>query len=301
MKRLANHCVCGRTPDTIDGFWWGGCRITQLDRAPLLDLDEDAALRTIFEGTAKETGERFFRALAENLAKALDVHGAMVTRCGVDKRELHALGFWMDGQFVEDYQFDIAGTPCEQVIDKCRLIHFPDRLLELFPGDSDAIGSDMVSYLGMPLQDVGGKILGHMAVVDRRPLPEDARVLAIFRIFAARAAAELQRLSCEAELRDREDKLNRLVDSAMDAIVELDRQLSAGRVNSAAEKIFGCTASQFLGRDFSVFLTDESRAKLLNLMEQLESRPLGQQYLWIAGGLAVCPNHGQFVAAETTL
>src|SRR5690349_9959487 len=33
-------------------------RMADTDRTPLLDLDEDAALRTILEGTATETGER---------------------------------------------------------------------------------------------------------------------------------------------------------------------------------------------------------------------------------------------------
>ncbi|NUQ63465.1 MAG: sigma 54-interacting transcriptional regulator [Pirellulales bacterium] len=301
MHRFPHHFLCGRTSDTFKFLQWGGGRITLLNRTPLLDLDEDAALRTIFEGTAKETGERFFRALVENLAGALNVHGAMVTRCGAHQRELQALAFWMDGRFVEDYRFDITGTPCEQVIEECRLIHFPDRLLDLFPSDSDAMGSDLVSYLGMPLQDVDGKILGHMAVVDRRPLPEDSRLLAIFRIFAARAAAELQRLSCEAELRQREDKLNRLVDSAMDAIVELDGQFRAGRINSAAEAAFECPAGQVFGRDLSRFFTADSRTKLRDLMKHLESRPEGRQYLWIAGGLAVCPSQGARFSAEATL
>ena len=34
---------------------------------------EDAAVRMIFEGTASETGERFFMALVENLAKTLTI------------------------------------------------------------------------------------------------------------------------------------------------------------------------------------------------------------------------------------
>ena len=34
---------------------------------PFTDLDEETALRTILEGTATETGERFFEALVENL------------------------------------------------------------------------------------------------------------------------------------------------------------------------------------------------------------------------------------------
>ncbi len=301
MSRFTNNLPGDWKPRHYEWPPAWGCRIVQLDGDPLLDLDEDVALRTIFEGTAKETGEEFFRALVENLGKALSVHGAMVTRCGAEKRELHALAFWMDGQFVEDYRFDTAGTPCEQVIDKCCLIHFPDRLIELFPAASEARNFGLVSYLGMPLQDVDGRILGHLAVVDRRPLPADTRVLAIFRIFAARAAAELQRLCCEAELRDREEKLNRLVDSAMDAIVELDGQCRAGRINSAAEKAFGCLAREVLGRDFGRFLADDSRTKLGNLMRQLESRPQGQQYLWIAGGLGIRPSEGDSFLAEATL
>ena len=39
--------------------------MTTYDRLPLRELDEDAALRTILEGTATETGERFFAALVE--------------------------------------------------------------------------------------------------------------------------------------------------------------------------------------------------------------------------------------------
>ncbi|MEX0805643.1 MAG: hypothetical protein WD688_20345 [Candidatus Binatia bacterium] len=47
--------------------------------SPLGELDEETALRTILEGTANETGERFFAALVENLAKELNTHGACLS------------------------------------------------------------------------------------------------------------------------------------------------------------------------------------------------------------------------------
>lgn len=275
-------------------------RMADTDRTPLLDLDEDAALRTILEGTATATGERFFYALVENLAKALDTHGAMVTRYRPEKRQLQAYAFWMDGEWVRDYVFDIAGTPCEQVINNRRLVHFPDRLLDLFPGD-EVRELGLVSYLGMPIEDVDGAILGHMAVVDRRPMPEAPRVLAIFRIFAARAAAELQRLQREVAIREREEKLGRLVDSAMDAIIELDQALQVTRMNPAAEKVFRCTARQVVGRGFGPLLAQESCAKLTNLIQQLDTRPEGQRYLWIPGGLTAHPADGNPFQAEATL
>jgi PAS domain S-box-containing protein len=274
--------------------------MADMDRTPLLDLDEDAALRTILEGTATQTGERFFYALVENLAKALDTHGAMVTRYRPEKRQLQAYAFWMDGEWVRDYVFDIEGTPCEQVIHNRRLVHFPDRLLDLFPRDS-VREFGLVSYLGMPLEDVDGEILGHMAVVDRRPLPEAPRVLALFRIFATRAAAELQRLHREVEIREREEKLGRLIDSAMDAIIELDQAFQVTRLNAAAEKVFRCTARQGVGQAFGPLLAPESCAKLTDLVRQLGARPEGQRYLWIPGGLTAHPVDGNPFQAEATL
>ena len=57
-------------------------------RPPLHDLDENAALRTILEGTATETGQRFFSALVKNLSRALDTHGAWVTEYLEKERRL---------------------------------------------------------------------------------------------------------------------------------------------------------------------------------------------------------------------
>lgn len=57
---------------------------------PLQDLETDTALRAILEGTATETGQRFFEALVQNLAKALGTHGAWVTEYFSERRRLRA-------------------------------------------------------------------------------------------------------------------------------------------------------------------------------------------------------------------
>ncbi len=268
---------------------------------PFSSLDEDAALRMILEGTATETGENFFVSLVENLAKALGTEGAWVTEYFPEKRRLRGLAFLMNGEWVHNYEFDIAGTPCETVIDRSRLVHFPDRLLDLYPGDPGLREKGFVSYLGVPLLDVGGKCLGHMAVVDSRPMPEEPRAIALFQIFAERAAAELQRLRAESEVRQREEKLSRLFDSAMDAIIELDQNLHVTRINSAAEKLFECDGCHLLQQQLCQRLDDESRNKLAHLKQELDSRPKGQRYLWIPGGLTAHREDGSVFPAEATL
>lgn len=268
---------------------------------PSSELEEQSALLAILEGTASRTGHDFFRALVENLAKALHTQGAWVTEFLEDCRRLRALAFWMEGEWVADYEIDIEGTPCEAVIETQDIVRIPDNLVDLYPDDPDVAASGAVSYLGAPLMDLDGRILGHLAVVDRRPLPDEAQYLAIFRIFAARAAAELQRLRAEAEVRRRELKLSRLLDSALDSIVEFDDSNCVTLINSAGEKTFGLTAKSAIGTPIADLFTGESAAQLEHLVRDLDSRPEGAQFLWAPGGLVARSTDRGKVQVEATL
>ncbi len=274
--------------------------MTENVQQPFTSLDEETALRTILKGTATETGERFFEALVENLAKALQTHAAWVTEYFPESRRLKALAFFLDGSFLKAWEMDLAGTPCEHVIDQARLIHFPDNLLNLFPIDPDITGLKAASYMGLPLTDTSGTILGHLAVMDLQPMPAEPRVEAIFRIFASRAAAELQRLQAESAIKEREQKLRRLVDSAMDAIIELDEQLRVTRINPAAEKVFQCESTQLVGKEFYHLLGQNDQEKLRILINELQTKPEGQRSLWIPGGLNALQTDGTPFPAEAT-
>jgi PAS domain S-box-containing protein len=275
--------------------------MTQKKHTAVRSPEELAAIQAILEGTATTIGERFFATLVENLAKALGTYGAWVTVYLEETQRLRALAFWLGGKWVQDYEYDIKGTPCEPVIRDLRCFHVPDKVIELFPDDPDLKPIDAVSYMGVPLIDLDGKILGHLAVLDQRPMPEERRELALFQIFAARATAEHQRLRAEQEIRDREEKLNRLVDSAMDAIVELDHEFRITQMNSAGNKLFHSDARDIIGQQFSQFLQNKDQSKLSNLIKELNERPMGRQYMWIPGGLACVLKTGTPFPAEATL
>jgi PAS domain S-box-containing protein len=272
-----------------------------MDRLPLQNIDVDAALRTILEGTATETGQGFFKSLVKNLAAALNTHGAWVTEYFPESRRLKALAFWMGDQWLEGWEMVVNGTPCERVINERCLIHIPDNLLDIYGNDPDVRAVGAASYMGMPLLDLDGTILGHLALLDLRPMPHEPRAQALFQIFAARAAAELRRLRAEAQVREREQKLGRLVGSAMDAIIEVDQHLRVTQMNPAAEKVFGCAATDAAGRTFTHFLSADSREKLARLIIDLDTRPDGQRYLWIPGGLMATNDRGGSFQAEATL
>jgi PAS domain S-box-containing protein len=265
------------------------------------NLDLDQALRLITEGTAAETGTSFYPALVKALASTLNTSGAWVTEYLPGPERLRALAFQLNGEWISDYEYDIPGTPCEPVIKQAKLVHIPDNVAQLFPNDPDLNTFAAVSYLGMPLLDADGTVLGHLAILDTKPLPVDSRLLSFFRIFATRAAAEHRRLRAEAEVRQREAKLDRLIGSAMDAILELDQDFNITLVNNAATDLFASSREELLGQNFKDLLSRKSLGIFLDVIEQLNAATGARQHIWIPTGLQAARSGGQFFPLEATV
>lgn len=158
--------------------------------------EEDSAIRAIFEGTSSATGTDFFAALVKNLSIILETLGAWITEYIEETRFLHAKSFWYDDRWIKDFGYKIDGTSCQDVIEKSKFVHIKENVAVLFL-DVPNFGIKVVSYLGAPLLNVDGKTLGLLGVLDDKPMPEKPNSAAIFHIFAARAAAELQRINAE--------------------------------------------------------------------------------------------------------
>jgi transcriptional regulator with GAF, ATPase, and Fis domain len=265
-------------------------------------IDEETALRAVVEGTASDTGRDFYRALVRNLALALDTHGAWLTEFDERRSRLRALAFWLGGRFIDEFEYPIAGTPCETAVRGGRLVHVPDRVVDLYPEDPDEFpGHGVVSYLGVPLLAPDRRVLGHLAVIDVRPMPEEKRLLTLFHVFANRALAEMRRVRVEQDLRERQEKLSRLIGSAMDGIVELDGDLRITLMNAAAEKVFACVAAERAGQPVEVLLGSAATAKLRALADELDRRGAAEQSLWIPEGLTAEPAGCRPFPAEATL
>lgn len=225
-------------------------------------VDENTALHVILEGTATATGERFFEELVASLSKALGTHGAWVTEYLAERHQLKALAFWVGGRMIRDHLMEIKGTPCETVIRSTAMVHCPEGVIERFPEAFSLLEYRAVSYLGAPLTDPSGKVIGNLAVLDTKPLPDDSRTKTIFQIFASRASAELQRLKAEQELRRSEEKFRRIIETTAEGFILLDKNFVITDVNHAfcklvgyrREEIIGSTPLKFAEADYQQFL-----------------------------------------------
>jgi PAS domain S-box-containing protein len=261
-------------------------------------LSEDAALRAIVEAVESEIGDHFLSSLVRNLASALRVKYAFVSEITDDRQAFRILSCWADGRSIEGFVVPLAGTPCESVL-AGEIAHYPDRLQELFPEDKGLGEWGVHSYCGVPLLDPSQRVVGHLCIMHDRPM-HGPRGLQIMRIFAARARAEIARKRSEQAVRESEERLARILSSAMDAIVTFDAERRIEIFNDAAERVFGVRALDVIGGCLDRFLTDGLREALdraLDAFGRAERRP----YMWAPDGLEAKRSDGSEFPVEATV
>jgi signal transduction histidine kinase len=174
-----------------------------------VDTDRSAArfhrrdlLRTVAEGTAGAVGDEFLRGLVRHVALAFDAKFAFVAEASDPTgQHVRVISCWYDGDWMDDaLEYDTEGKPCALVVERA-VVAFPDALTKRFPEAKPAIEMGLESYLAICLRAADGTHLGHMAVMDALPMSAADDDVAAMRIFASRAAAELERRNQAAALR----------------------------------------------------------------------------------------------------
>jgi signal transduction histidine kinase/ActR/RegA family two-component response regulator len=170
-------------------------------------------LRLLVEGTAAVTGEDFFQALVRSLAQALQVRYALVSGCiDTPPTRVCTHAFWQGDSFGENEAYDLYGTPCEQIFKSQTCQFYTQGLQTLFPLETALTEMQAESYAGIPLFSSSGQILGHLAVIDDKILGNEERNTKILEIFAARAAAEIERQQIDEALQHANQALARLAE-----------------------------------------------------------------------------------------
>jgi PAS domain S-box-containing protein len=178
----------------------------------------EAALRRAALAVSSAQGDAVFRELVRDLASILNVDMAFIAQPkDGDRARMSVLAASFDGAFREAFEYDLAGTPCETIVGH-QYRAYPAGLREQFPGDLDFAEFGFESYAGFPLANTRGLPLGIISIVSRRPLANPALVESILKIFAVRAAAEIERMHADEALRVSEASYRSIFEAAEDAI-----------------------------------------------------------------------------------
>jgi PAS domain S-box-containing protein len=213
--------------------------------------------------------ENFFDALAQYLGKTLGVAYVVIVRLDEDPSIAQTVALYARGTITANLRYKLKGTPCENVVGR-QFCFYPQGIQQMFP--EDALLAEMAadSYAGLPLWDSAGQPIGLIAVLDGKPLRDEAQVSQILQFTATRAAAELERERNDRMLRQSEQKFRTLAEHMPDNVVRHDRQVRAIYMNPALMASVAPEARPVLGESLiQTYPGNDGAASCQRVIEQV--------------------------------
>ncbi|MGL5193734.1 MAG: PAS domain S-box protein, partial [Chroococcales cyanobacterium] len=212
---------------------------------------QEEALRAMVEGSAAVAGTEYFRACVRSIANVLQVKYAMLVECTDSTQDqVRSLAFWTGTDWSDPLEYHLEGTPCEIVLKTGQTGYYPQGVQALFPTDLDLVALNAESYLGLPIQTATGQILGHLAIMDVKPMFATEHTESILKLFADRTAAEIQRLQSEQALQQSEQRFRAIFNSMFQFIGLLNPDGTVLELNQTALDFIGLEPAQVVGQPF---------------------------------------------------
>jgi diguanylate cyclase (GGDEF)-like protein/PAS domain S-box-containing protein len=217
-----------------------------------------SAVARVAAAVSAGTGTAFFEQLVRSSTETLGAHGGFVARlhAGGDGEPAQArtLAAVALGQSVADFDFALDGSPLAPAPEETHgtvqgtaVEQFAARVLPGLPSHT---------CIWRRLDSASGRPLGAMALLFDSSRELDAMMASTLHIFATRAAAEIERQEADAQIRDQAS----LLDKAQDAIIVRSLEDRVLFWNRSAERLYGWTPQEAMGRSISHLLHDDAQA-----------------------------------------
>ncbi len=212
-----------------------------------------SALQKMATSVSATIGAQFFELLAANIAEALGADAAVVARMAPgDAGRARTLAAVIDDRSVPAFELELARSPGERVLAHEEWLGATSEV-EVFGRALSKTPGGTRGYAGRRLEDANGHPIGLVFVLFREPVRSTAFVSSTLQIFATRAAVELERQRAEARVREQAS----LLDKSQDAILVRDLDHRILYWNKSAERRYGWTAAEAVGRPARELLYDE--------------------------------------------
>lgn len=232
-------------------------------------------LNMLMQGTASLSGGEFLRSLVRQLAVTLNFRYALVGEVIGEKADkVRTLALWANGDFAENFIYDLADTPCDNVVGKS-VCCYPSNVVEQFPKDKLLADMSVESYVGVPLFGTSGAPIGILVALNDKPIERGPDPCEILSFFGARASMELERKRTEKELEKSEERFKNAQQIAH--IGTWDWDITDNKLYWSDEiyRIFGLIPQQF-GATYEEFLNsvhpDDREFVKSSVIEALEKK-----------------------------
>lgn len=202
-------------------------------------------LHSISEATSGLTGRDFLLELTAKISQLMEMDFCFVSECAnQDKSRLRTIVFRQGEKILDNVEYNTKDSGCNMMMNG-KPLFIREGMHKLVPA-----ATGIEAYVGAPIiSPATGEILGHIATTSLTPVTEEKNQTEVLKIFAARIAAEFERMRAEKELHKKlnEIKLFQItLENLHEDIYWIDHSGKIIQVNDSASRTSGYTKEDLL-------------------------------------------------------
>ncbi len=178
-------------------------------------------LKKSFDIPQEKSGADYIRSLMENIVKQLEVDYIFVGKPSLKDPNLIVSDYAMaKGEFVEKMEYNLAGTPCSNVLTGRRVCIHASNVCSDFPEDELLQEMEVEAYVGAPVILPTGEFFGLLVILDTKVISEVDFFESAIELFASRVGVELAMIEANQSIMD----LNKVVETQVKEKEEVIRK-----------------------------------------------------------------------------
>ncbi|MCL1051806.1 HAMP domain-containing histidine kinase [Shewanella abyssi] len=181
-------------------------------------------VKHIIEGVSNAYGLDFFEKLTLKLDQVIGADFTFIAQIDEKKHRSKTITYVENGKLANNLTYSLTDTPCADVASNS-VCCFPRNVCSLYPDDHFLIDLEIEAYVGTPLHDSKGKVMGIIVALYKAPIIKQESVITLFKIFSGRVAAEMERLEYERSLQRLNDSLDLKVQQRTEDLSKVITQL----------------------------------------------------------------------------
>ncbi|MEQ8229370.1 MAG: PAS domain-containing protein [Rhodospirillales bacterium] len=167
----------------------------------------------VVDATSQAVGRDFLKQISVSLCRELRVDIVLIGGISDDGTAVETMVAVESGRLLENFRYELAGSPCETVVSKSEMCVFAHGVADQFPRDVAIREQGIEGYVGIPLMGSDGGCSGLIVAMCRSALVLDQSCNSVLQFFAGRVSAEIERARSEETLRNNEVLLSAIVDN----------------------------------------------------------------------------------------
>jgi len=141
-----------------------------------------------------KTGESFFNSITLELAEKTNMDFVYLGKSSESEGGciVKTFSFCMGGQLTENIEYDLHGSPCEEVM-RPQLVSYAEGCYKNYPQNKGLQDLKMEGYIGCPLLNSEDEVIGLIIAASKNIIPDLAYNESLIKIAARRCEIELER------------------------------------------------------------------------------------------------------------